>query len=181
MSQHDQPEPTDTTLFAALVAAGLERNAEMRTYGASKTSDAELVFVERMKRERNRRRWSQKALAAVVEAYGVEMHPTAVTKLERVDRDDRRNLRLNEALAIAAAFGLTVDRMLTDDDLGTQRAVDEAQRRVEELEVRRFAAEQETRKVVDELHAAREDWQALRELLAAEQEGGDGGEHQEEA
>lgn len=89
------------------------------TYGVAQTTDATAVFVARMRRERERRGWSQATLAAEAAKRGANLHPTAVTKLEWALQDTRRarTLRLNEALAIAAAFDLTPEQMLSDDDL----------------------------------------------------------------
>jgi transcriptional regulator with XRE-family HTH domain len=87
----------------------------------------EEVFIARMKRERERQGWSQQHLAAVVSSqpHGVFLHATAITKLEWAlapqRRASARNLRLNEALAIADALGLTLQAMLTDDDLTDAR------------------------------------------------------------
>lgn len=136
MEQRTYEDETLAFGFAAVLFAG------PATYGADASTDAEAVFIGRMKRERERRGWSQAGLAALVTKYGVEMHSTAITKLERVNRDDRRNLRLNEALAVASVLGLTPNAMLTDEDLNDGSLARE-RARSQLAEARRAQAEAE--------------------------------------
>lgn len=69
-----------------------------------------------MIKHRKYRRWSQAELASRTTEHGFYIHPTGITKLEWAVKDERqaRHLRLNEAEAISAAFGLTVIQMLED-------------------------------------------------------------------
>lgn len=90
------------------------------------TGSPERTFARRVRRERIRHGWRQEDLADRLAARGIRLHPSAIAKIER-DPDDRgsgaRFVRLDEAAALAAAFGLSIDVMLSDDDLGepTQR------------------------------------------------------------
>lgn len=84
-------------------------------------ADFEQIFAARVKRERLRRRLRQEDLAARLTQAGVHLHPSAIAKIERQPDPERRieprAIRLAEAVVIARIFGLTVERMLTDDDL----------------------------------------------------------------
>jgi transcriptional regulator with XRE-family HTH domain len=103
-------------------------------------------FIARMKRERQSRRWSQERLAEEVDKVTggrLELHPTAFTKLER--ENDRRNLRLNEAFFISEALGLSIARMLSDDDLSS------VQERLHTLEHKRDALQAEAHAALSEL------------------------------
>lgn len=107
------------------------------TYGVEQTQDAEVVFIARMRREREKRQWSQAKLAEMVARAGVDMHPTAITKLEWATSEDERparNLRLNEALAIANVLRLTLKEMLSDNDVTTsEQELVKAQKYLDEL------------------------------------------------
>lgn len=95
----------------------------------------EEVFIARMKRERSRRGWSQHRLAKEVNAQigragrrrdvTWQVHSTTITKLEYALQDERRhetrNLRLNEAVAIAEALDMALEQMLSDDDLDNRQ------------------------------------------------------------
>lgn len=74
-------------------------------------------FVQRMKTERTAREWSQERLVKEVAARtGYQLNATVVTKLEWILDPARqgkaRGLGLDEALAIAQTFGLTVPEMV---------------------------------------------------------------------
>lgn len=82
---------------------------------------SEKRFVERMQSFRRERGWSQERLAKEVElATGLVLHPTAFTKLEWAlipDKSDKaRGLGLDEALAIATTFGVSMEDMITSGD-----------------------------------------------------------------
>lgn len=100
------------------------------------TSDVETRFIARMRTERERRGWSQARLAEeaneVLLATGQQpIHPSAITKLEwALHRpDEARNLRLNEAIAIADAFELDLEDLIQPDNklAELRTAVDEAE------------------------------------------------------
>lgn len=77
---------------------------------------AEARFVRQMIKHRKKRGWSQAELAARTTEHGFYIHPTGITKLEWAVKDSHkaRHLRLDEAFAIAASFGLTLEAMLGD-------------------------------------------------------------------
>lgn len=82
---------------------------------------AERIFARRLKRERLRRGWRQEDLAAQLAKLGIELHPSAIAKIEREPdpgkRIEPRMIRLNEAVLIAKAFRLPLEEMLSDRDL----------------------------------------------------------------
>lgn len=102
------------------------------TWGPS----AERNFARRMKRERLRRDLRQEDLADRLVRLGVELHPSAMAKIEREPAPDKniepRMIRLNEAVAIARVFGLSVDDMLAEDDV---LGLDEVERMRAELQI----------------------------------------------
>lgn len=126
-------------------------------------------FIARMKRERQRRGWSQERLAEeVLEVTGgrLQMHPTAITKLER--EHERRNLRLNEAFYISGALELPLMRMMSDDDL------DDIPKRIRQLRAKQDEISGERMSVIQRLellnqafHAAEEEVEDLRGVLIA--------------
>ncbi|MDI9941804.1 MULTISPECIES: helix-turn-helix transcriptional regulator [Rhodococcus] len=76
------------------------------------TETAEQRFGERVKWERERRKWSQAELARRVADAGVPMHPTTVTKIEARDALRPRSIRLDEADAFARVFDRSIDQLL---------------------------------------------------------------------
>ncbi|KZF15881.1 helix-turn-helix domain-containing protein [Rhodococcus sp. EPR-134] len=80
---------------------------------------AEQRFGERVKWERERRKWSQADLARRVTDAGVAMHPTTITKIEARDSLRPRSIRLDEADALARVFEKSIDQLL-----GTSHAID---------------------------------------------------------
>jgi transcriptional regulator with XRE-family HTH domain len=66
-------------------------------------------FRERMTYERKQRGWSQAEVAEMLTARGVDkMHHTTVAKIEGGDRE----VKLDEAAALADLYGLSLDEML---------------------------------------------------------------------
>lgn len=63
-----------------------------------------------MREERDRRGWGQAELADRLAAQGMQVVPSAISKSEA----GHRLVRLNEAVAVAAAFGLPLSAMLAD-------------------------------------------------------------------
>lgn len=112
----------------------------------------EVIFIRRMKRERLRRGWSQERLAREVnEVAGpdLELHPTAITKLER-EGDDRRNLRLNEAVFIADALMIRLEAMLQDEDQSNAaKAVREIERDLDSARREQAIAEAKMRRAAE--------------------------------
>lgn len=65
-------------------------------------------FRKRLKRERERRDWSQAAMAKMMSDNGIPMHATTIAKIEAGDRA----VRIDEATGIAELFRLSLDGML---------------------------------------------------------------------
>lgn len=65
-------------------------------------------FIQRMRKERELRGWSQAVLARKLTEEGVRAHPSTVAKIERGERA----IRLDEVSAAARVFRLTVDAMI---------------------------------------------------------------------
>jgi len=72
---------------------------------------AEDFFGTRMRRERERRGWTQAELASKLAAVGVNLHPSAIAKIELRDVTRPRTIRLDEAQAIAYILGLPLEEM----------------------------------------------------------------------
>lgn len=63
----------------------------------------------RIKAKREHRGWSQSEMAKFLADHGIEsMHPTTIAKIEA----GSRSIRVNEAVAIADLFEMTVDALL---------------------------------------------------------------------
>lgn len=67
-------------------------------------------FRVRMRREREKRDWSQAELAERMADYGVKLHASAIAKMEAIG-PGARSIRLDEAAAAAAALGSTLNDM----------------------------------------------------------------------
>lgn len=82
---------------------------------------SERIFARRLKRERLRRGWRQEDLAAELADVGLDLHPSAIAKIEREPDPDKkiepRMIRLNEAVTIAKVFELSLEEMLSDRDV----------------------------------------------------------------
>jgi transcriptional regulator with XRE-family HTH domain len=66
-------------------------------------------FRERIFHERDKRKWSQAEVAKRLAAMGIDnMHPTTVAKIEAGDRE----VKLDEAAAMADLYGLPLDTLL---------------------------------------------------------------------
>lgn len=106
---------------------------------------AERIFARRLKRERLRRSWRQEDLAAKLADLGLDLHPSAIAKIEREPDPDKkiepRMIRLNEAVTIAKAFGLSLEEMLSDRDLSDPiRELQELRDRLAKAHARAAAA-----------------------------------------
>lgn len=73
-------------------------------------------FGRRVRAERQSRLWSQQELAGRLKEFGVDLHFTAIAKIEQRDSDHPRAIRLNEAIALSKAFQLPVERLLYSED-----------------------------------------------------------------
>ena len=71
----------------------------------------ENAFGRRVRLERILRGWTQADLAKALEHEGLSLHPSAIAKIELRDSQRPRVIRLDEAKAIAAVFGLSLDEM----------------------------------------------------------------------
>ncbi|WP_238011567.1 helix-turn-helix transcriptional regulator [Dactylosporangium sp. AC04546] len=79
------------------------------------------TFAARMKRERLRRGWRQEDLARELAKRKLDLHPSAIAKIEREPDPKKgiepRAIRVGEAMVIARVFEKSVEEMLSDDDL----------------------------------------------------------------
>jgi len=82
------------------------------------TDTPERIFARRQREERKRRRWRYQDLADAVAEQGITLNSTAFAKTET----GGRAVRLDEAAAIARAFGLLLSQMLTEAGTAEQRA-----------------------------------------------------------
>jgi transcriptional regulator with XRE-family HTH domain len=69
---------------------------------------AESRFRENLRRERDSRKWSQAHLAQLLSAKGLAVYPTTIAKVEAGERA----ARIDEVVAIADVFGVSVDALL---------------------------------------------------------------------
>ena len=77
------------------------------------------VFRDRMREVRRLKGWTQQRLADELELLGVKLDASAITRIEK----GTRGVTLDDALAIAAALGVSPLHMLVSlDDNGTQLA-----------------------------------------------------------
>jgi transcriptional regulator with XRE-family HTH domain len=74
--------------------------------------DPERIFGRRLKAERLRRGWRLEDLATWASEHGLNVHPSAYSKIEA----GQRAVRLREAVAIAQALGIPLGFMLAEDD-----------------------------------------------------------------
>jgi transcriptional regulator with XRE-family HTH domain len=70
-------------------------------------------FGLRLRHERTRRGWTQAQVAERLAAGGVVLHPSAIAKMETRDAERPRMITLNEAMAVARIFDLSIDQMFT--------------------------------------------------------------------
>jgi transcriptional regulator with XRE-family HTH domain len=68
-------------------------------------------FGYRLRHERTRRGWTQAQVAEKLAEAGVVLHPSAIAKMETRDTERPRMITLNEAMAIARIFELSIDQM----------------------------------------------------------------------
>lgn len=76
--------------------------------------DQEQLFIHNLVRFRNEKKMSQGAFAAFLREKGVAgMHQTTVSRMEKGER----SVKLQEALQIASATGMSLDQMLMPTDI----------------------------------------------------------------
>ena len=114
----------------------------------------EEIFGRRQRQERERRGWRLEDLAARVADQGLQRHPSMYAKIEA----GAMRVRLNEAAAISAAFGLLLSQMTTA--AGTAEMEAELARTRQDLQV---AMEDSEKAVARALTA----WNRTRELTFA--------------
>jgi transcriptional regulator with XRE-family HTH domain len=139
--------------------------------GHAPDQQPERVFARRMKRERLRRGMRQEDLAELLAATGVELHPSAIAKIERDPDPDKgvepRMIRLNEAQAIATVLRLPIDRMLSDDDLSDPaKEVARLEQELAAAEQRRAAAEATAHNAAAAMAALKQKIEAARRRAA---------------
>lgn len=76
----------------------------------------ERIFGRRLRRERVKRGWRQEDLAVWAAGHGAVMHSSAIAKIEA----GTRMVRLDHAVALAAALGVPLSRLLSDDDVSAK-------------------------------------------------------------
>lgn len=79
-------------------------------------------FGRRLRHERTQRGWTQLELARRLATYGINLHPSAIAKIEDHDAEQPRAIRLDEAQAFAEIFGMRIDEMLSPEN-DVKRAV----------------------------------------------------------
>lgn len=79
--------------------------------GSAEDAGPEDRFGKRVRQEREARGWTQADLARELQRVGLNLHPSAIAKIELRNVARPRAIRLDEAEAIAKAFGLSVDSM----------------------------------------------------------------------
>lgn len=87
---------------------------------------SERRFGRRMRQERERAGWTQVQLAERIRGLGVDLHPSAIAKMEDRDTAKPRAIRLTEASAIAAALGLSVSDMMQPQTADLARLAEQA-------------------------------------------------------
>lgn len=73
-------------------------------------------FARRIRAERQARGWTQAELAERLKEHGVDLHFTAIAKIEQPDPARQRAIRLNEAAALAQTFGVPLQHLLYSAD-----------------------------------------------------------------
>jgi transcriptional regulator with XRE-family HTH domain len=76
-----------------------------------RTLTHERIVAERVAVERSARGWSYEKLARRMTEVGYPIHPSAVFKVER--GDPPRRITVDDLVGFAAAFGVTVEYLLT--------------------------------------------------------------------
>jgi transcriptional regulator with XRE-family HTH domain len=102
------------------------------------------LFGRRLREEREQRGWTQAELA---ERSGTGLHPTAVTRIERSER----GVSLNEALAFAAALGVSLPELTNVAERSVDARVVELSERVTAIDERIRDLQYERVLAVDEL------------------------------
>jgi transcriptional regulator with XRE-family HTH domain len=69
---------------------------------------AEEIFAKRLRQHRERRGWSQSTLADWMRTEGVDLHTTAISRME----SGGRLIRLNVAIAAARALNVQLEELL---------------------------------------------------------------------
>ncbi|MDH6460893.1 transcriptional regulator with XRE-family HTH domain [Micromonospora sp. A200] len=146
------------------------------------TSSAEQRFGAQVREAREVRGWSQEALARHLrESAGIELHQTAVARLERGER----TIRFNEVAALAKLLGLDLQAYsaelptLTDDEYEHAKESLERTRAQEEQATRDLLRVQdqltaEMRDLTQERRTLVEQRQALEAMIRAYEERRDG-------
>ena len=78
-----------------------------------KRTRSEFYFGKRVRAERERRGWSQAEMAKLLWDNGVRpMYPTTIAKIESTDPASRRAVKIDEAIAVADLFGVSLDALV---------------------------------------------------------------------
>jgi transcriptional regulator with XRE-family HTH domain len=79
---------------------------------AARGGRARRYFGGRLKAERERRNWTQVEMARRLADTGWPVNATVLAKIEAANEDARRSLKVDEALAVAEVFGMSLDSLL---------------------------------------------------------------------
>jgi transcriptional regulator with XRE-family HTH domain len=90
----------------------MERQTRQAAKTATRGGRAARYFGGRLRAERERRGWTQVELAKRLTAAGWPVNPTVLAKIEAARPSDRRSVKVDEALAVAEVFGLSLDSLL---------------------------------------------------------------------
>ncbi|ASD21476.1 hypothetical protein B7495_04715 [Cryobacterium sp. LW097] len=143
--------------------------------------EVERGFCAKLKQLREQRGWSQNEMAVKLSEYGFDLHQTTIAKLEA----GKRPLRVAELFAFGLIFGLPPGAIFFMPVLaGDFPAMDELDRRLNELETYRDEARQRSMRVLDTLVATEADFeykrlQLVRDMAGMNRSGGNDGEHPE--
>lgn len=94
------------------MVAYMERQSRQAAKTATRGGRAARYFGGRLRAERERRGWTQAELAKRLTAAGWPVNPTVLAKIEAARPSDRRSVKIDEALAVAEVFGLSLDSLL---------------------------------------------------------------------
>jgi transcriptional regulator with XRE-family HTH domain len=134
-------------------------------------STPEAMFGIRLRAFRRVRGWSQAELAEEMKGAGFNWRQTTVAKAEAAERP----LRLNEAMEVAATFGMTLTEFLdsTDDEVTQARInllhanmkLDQALEREAQIRAELALAEETTRTWQHHREVAVTEFEGLREIV----------------
>ncbi|WP_430497870.1 helix-turn-helix domain-containing protein [Micromonospora trifolii] len=128
------------------------------------TSSAEQRFGAQVRRAREERGWSQEALARKLrDTAGIELHQTAIARLERGERA----IRLNEVTALARILDLDLTEYGGSGVRLTHDAYEQAKEQLQRLYQQQTEAREQARSARDVLRMADEEVGKAEDRLTA--------------